>query len=679
MRRRVMRTATRRRLLIAAAILTLALVPGVRAEDGAGEDGGRAPAEAARVPADAGASPSSSDAERDPLATIVVTATRTATRLDQVTTSTSVIDERDIRQQQAEGVLELLRNVPGIDIVQQGSRGANSEIFIRGAEADQTLVLIDGVEVNSVTLGAFDFANLTTDNIERIEVVRGSGGTLYGSRAIGGVVNIITRRGRGAPRVSASGAGGSGDTARGTVGSSGQIGRLGYSVAGAYLDSQGFRPQNDDYRNGTASLRLDYDVAANAAARVFVRYTDADFGLVNSNNFLSAPDPNARMADQFLLVKGEWEQEVIPNLELRASLAYTRDDQQFRDPPDAAETTSTRSNILGEILTGEIQVDHYWRDLLISTIGVDVDLRMADVRTLSSDPVFGDFPSTFDESQRNVAGFLQEQISLLDGGLIGVGGVRVDGNDDFGNEVSPAGSLSYALGATGLRLKAGYAEAFKAPSFNELFFPDFGNPDLAAETSREVDVGVLGRWLDGRATVEVTLFDRRTENLIEGEPQPDGSFRAENRGTVRVEGVEVAPSLIVWRDPAVTFQASYTRLDTVKGPRPLRRPKDRGAMTVNVAGRDLLHAPTLYDLNVNLHVVGDRPDVDPAAGFTRAANAAYTKVDVAGSYTFVRALLGHGDLTLFAKVENLFDADYEETLGFPSPRLNFLAGVRAAF
>jgi vitamin B12 transporter len=545
-------------------------------------------------------------------------------------------------------------------------------------------------------VGQFDFGNLTTENIERVEILRGAGGTLYGSQAVGGVVNLITRQGRGRPRLGVSGEGGNGSTGRGVVTSAGQIGRLHYSIAGAYLDTQGFRPQNDDYRNGTASLRVDYDVSEHAVARVFFRYTNADLGLFNNNNFLAAPDPNARMSDELFLVKAEWEQEVLPDLELRfVPLTYTHEDQEFDDPPDAAETSRTTSEIPTAIGTSEIQANHYWRRLLITTAGIVGELRMAnDVRSRTIDPAF-EFSSRFDESRYNVAGYLQEQLRLLDGALLGVGGVRVDGNQNFGTEVSPAGSASYrvpdgvpVLG--GLRAKLGYAEGFKAPTFNELFFPDFGNPDLDAETSREYDAGLVRSLWAKRASMEVTFFDRRVSNLIEGAVQEDGSFRAENRGDTHVRGVELAPRVTLWRDPDLTLVASYTRLETVSKQRLLRRPKDRGAVTLNLAGRDFLRPRTRYHLNVNLHVVGDRVDVNPpAAGLTCQGkptpfnacdtNPAYATVDLAGSYTFEGALSGRGDLTLFAKAQNLLDADYDEVLGFRAPPINFLAGVRAAF
>ena len=620
-----------------------------------------------------------SGTSEQPLATIVVTATRTATRLDEATTSVTVVDEHAIEQRQAQTVLELLHDVPGVDIVQNGSRGTNAEIFIRGAEADQTLVLIDGVPLNSVTVGQFDFGTLTTDNVERIEIVRGAGGTLYGSQAVGGVVNIITRQGSGTPRVSVEGAGGNGSTGRGAVSSAGQVGGLRYSVASAYLDTQGFRPQNDDYRNGTASLRLDYDVSTRAVARLFFRYTNTDLGLFNNNNFLSRPDPNARQSDEFLVVKGEWEQELVPDLEIRLAASYAHDDQRFDDPPDAAETSHTTSHIPSGIVTGEIQANHYWRRLVTTTAGVEIEERTADVRSDTIDPAF-EFHSRFDKSRRNVAGYFQEQLRLLDGALVGIGGVRVDGNEDFGIAVSPAGSLSYQLPPVpSVRVRAGYAEGFKAPTFNELFFPDFGNPDLKAETSREYNVGLLGSWWDDRAMLDVAGFDRDTKNLIEGTVQLDGSFLAQNRGDAHVRGFEIAPRLVLWREPELALGASYTRLFRVDTEPLLRRPKHRGALTVNLAGHDLGRARTRYDLNLNVVVVGDRPDVNPSAGFAFDTNPAYAKVDLAGAYTLVGALAGGGDLTFFAKAGNLFDETYDEVLGFRAPPLNVLAGVRATF
>jgi len=190
---------------------------------------------------------------------------------------------------------------------------------------------------------------------------------------------------------------------------------------------------------------------------------------------------------------------------------------------------------------------------------------------------------------------------------------------------------------------------------------------------------VVETWWQGRANAELALFDRVTHNLIEGRPQPDGMFLAENVGKAHVRGIELAPHVLVWHEPEVTIGASYARLFRVDTAPLLRRPKHRGAVTVNVAGRDLLRPRTHYDVNLAVRVVGDRPDVDPAHGFAFDENPAYARVDLAASYTFERVLPRDGDLTVFAKVENASNERYEEALGFRAPPTNFLAGLRATF
>ncbi|HEX9265281.1 MAG TPA: TonB-dependent receptor plug domain-containing protein, partial [Candidatus Binatia bacterium] len=244
---------------------------------------------------------------------VFVTSTRTETPLSQVTTSATVITDKDIQNQQAETVLQVLRTVPGLDVVQSGSRGNTTSVFIRGSESDHVLVLIDGVEVNSTTLGAFDFAHLTTENVERIEILRGAGGTLYGSQAIGGVINIITKKGQGPLEAGLSLEGGNGSTHRQGLTFRGDAGKLAYSFSAARLESQGFHSVNDNYRNIASSARLDYQVTEDAILRGIFHFVKTDLGLFNNNNFASQPDPNAREATTQYLGKLEWEQKILKN------------------------------------------------------------------------------------------------------------------------------------------------------------------------------------------------------------------------------------------------------------------------------------------------------------------------------------------------------------------------------
>ena len=266
---------------------------------------------------------------------MVVTATRTEVPLNQLTTSLTVITSEELRERQAELVSEVLRDVAGVNVVQTGSMGTATSVFIRGSTSNQVLVMIDGVEINSTTTGAYDFANLTTESIERIEVLRGAGGTLYGSQAIGGVINIFTKRGQGPLNVGVSAQGGNGWTTRQVATVRGGLGDLGYSFSLGYLASDGFRSVNDDYRNLATSARLDYQVTEDASLKGIFHFIKSDAGLFNNNNFASQPDPNARQATTQYVTKLEWEQKIFRNWDYRISGSMFKENDKFSDDVDA--------------------------------------------------------------------------------------------------------------------------------------------------------------------------------------------------------------------------------------------------------------------------------------------------------------------------------------------------------
>jgi vitamin B12 transporter len=605
---------------------------------------------------------------------IVVTATRAETPLKEVSPAVTVITQEDIQDQQAETMAEALRNVPSLDVVQNGSRGTTTSVFIRGAESDQTLVLIDGVEVNSVTLGAFDFSTLTTENVDRIEIVRGGGGTLYGSQAVGGVINIITKKGEGPPTASVSAEGGNGATHREVLSFSGSQGIVGFSGAVAYVDAAGFRPFNDGYRNFATNLRLDGSPIPQGALRGFFRYSGAETGLFNNKNYLGIPDPNARQLDDFVLVKGEWEHAPLDAFSYRVAGAYVKDNQRFFDEPDQFDPVDfTVSRIPIEMKTGEFQGNYSWRELSITTFGFEFEEKSADVRSNSN---FG--PSAFNKSRTNLAYYLQERLRLLHERLFLTGGFRVDDNEDFGTQVTPSWSLAYLIPETGTKLKGGFAAGFRAPNFNELFFPNFGNPQLGAEESSEWDVGFEQNLWGQRLSLETVYFSRRVKGLIEGllVSLDPFKFEAQNVGRADIQGVEVIPVLRVL--PGLTLSGNFTFLDfATKDGRLLRRPTEQGSVRVTYQRSVLRGTDDLLTFNLNLDVIGDRDDVDPLRGFR--TNPMYARTDLAVSYSFPVNILSFSRLTVYSKIQNLFDRHYQEVLGFRSPPLNYLAGICITF
>jgi vitamin B12 transporter len=605
---------------------------------------------------------------------VFVTSTRTEIPLEQVTTSASVITTEEIQVREAETVLEVLRNVPGLDVVQSGSRGNGTSIFIRGSESDHVLVQIDGVEVNSATLGAFNFAHLTTENIERIEVIRGAGGTLYGSQAIGGVINIITKGGKGPPELGLSAAGGNGSTHRQVATLRGGAGKLGYSLSVARIGSEGFRSVNDDYRNLAASARMDYQVTEDAALKGIFHLFNTDVGLFNNNNFVPAPDPNAREASRQFLSKLDWEQKILKNWDYRVSGSFFKEHIKDTDDVDSCTffgfpcDSRTRDRFRPQITTGEFQTNYRLEDWSTTTFGVEYKLRAAETS------------GGIDNAIRNLGYYLQEQLQFVDRRLIMIPGIRLDDNQSFGTAVTPSFSAAYLFREMGTKVKGGYAKGFKAPTLNELFFPPafgcpaFGNPNLDPEKSWEVNAGFEQELLQDRVKLGGTYFHREVKDLIEGRPipgNPFGCFRAENVGRARFDGVEWAVGIKLFSFLSMNAQYTYLDWDTADG-KLRRRPRHRGGVNLNFSQEGL-------NINLNANFTGSRDDFRASSPFGDITQPGYGIFDLASSYTLPWRAPGVKDLTLFGKIENLFNKKYEEADGFRARPLNFLLGIRAAF
>jgi vitamin B12 transporter len=605
---------------------------------------------------------------------VVVTATRMETPLQETAASVTVIDEEEIRQQQATTVAEALRSVPGLDIAQNGSRGTTTSVFTRGAESDQTLVLLDGVELNSVTLGAADFSNLTSENIDRIEVLRGGGGTLYGSQAIGGVINVLSKRGKGPLTTSISSEGGNGGTSRETLSFSGSQGLLGFSGAVANVDTSGFRLFNDGHRNFTSNLRLDLNLLPQGVLRGFFRYGDAKVGLFNNKNYLGVPDANARQRESFVLAKGEWEHAIGNAFSYRIAGAYVKDTQRYFDDPDRFDAFGSGiSRIPTEMKIGEAQANYSWRDISITTVGFEYKDRSADVRSN-----FGGWRTEYLKGQHNVSYYLQERLRLLDERLFLTAGFRVDDNEDFGAHVTPSWSLVYLIPQTGTKLKGGFAEGFRAPTFNELFYPNFGNPNLGPEKSAEWNAGFEQSLGDPRFSLEATYFNRRVKGMIEAAlvDPVNFIFQAQNQSRVDVQGVEVIPSFHL--SSTLTVSGHFTYLDYMtKDGRLLRRPTKHGVVQLNYQTPVIANWDDLLNVNLSVKVIGDRDDIDPQKG-TRT-NPMFARTDLAVSYTIPTFGWTASRISFYGKIENMWDRRYQEVLGFRSPPFTYLAGVRLTF
>lgn len=584
----------------------------------------------------------------------IVTATRTPISAEHLTTSVSVITSDDIRQQQSRTVADALRNVPGLDVTQLGSRGASTELYIRGAEPDQVLVLIDGVEANSSTTGRFNFAHLTTENIDRIEVLRGSGGTLYGSQAIGGVIHIITKNGQGSPEATISTEGGNGYSHGQIFNTRGGLGKLGYFLSASRFETAGFNAFNDDYRNLATSSRLDYQINENSVLKGIFHFRKTHVGLFNNNNFIGIPDPNAREEVTDYTGRIDWEQSLLPGWDYRIGGSIFKQHDKFSDDPEPGSFDVRRRNRFRPLVLGaEFQTNYRWARFGVTTLGIEYKRRQAKTDAI-------------DEEQGSSGYYLQQQLEVLDNRLLFVSGIRLDDHEVFGRELSPSVSAAYTLPITATKFLAGYSEGFKAPTLNQLFFPGFGNKSLGPEKSWEINVG-LEQPLADKLWVGVTYFHRDIKDLIQFVPP---SFRAQNVGDVRVNGIETSGHVRVGKP--LFFRAAYTFLTSESSTGALlRRPRHRGSLQLNYEWDG-------FQANLDTNIVGKRDDVGVQSGAT-VKEAGYVTLNLASSYVLTWQPALTKSISVFGKIENLLNRKYEEADGFRARPFNLLLGLRATF
>ena len=601
--------------------------------------------------------------DEEALPPIIVTATRIETPAEEITKSVTVITREQIETQQLGTVEQALRQVPGMAVVRTGSVGSVTSIFLRGTNSDHALVLIDGVRASTSITGEFDFADLTTDNIERIEIIRGPQSVLYGSDAIGGVIHIITRRGVGRPEHTLLLEGGRHRTFRGQFQSAGAFGYGDYSLAVSRRETQGFM-RHDEYQNTTLSGKLGLGSTATRFT-VFGRYTDADKELppVRGRGF----NPNQTFSRRFFQVGGAFDQRVLSWLDYNLKMGLTRADTRFSDPPDPLSPFFTFSQTDAQILNFDGQVNVRPVEAGTVTVGGEWTSHTADFRSRST---FG--VSQFDRGVRTGAAFGHGQLTLLDGRLtVGAGG-RFDDHSRFGQTGTWQLSSAFRIQETGTRFKGSWGTAFKAPDLADLFFPGFANPDLQPEKARGFEVGVEQTVWTDVLWLELVYFDKRLTNLIQFDPV---TLRPENIARASMRGLEFPVVLRPLR--GLQLRASYSLVETEDhetGQRLLRRPKDTFLAQASYSFLER------FTTSVSVLHVRNRKDLDfTAFPARRVTLRPYTKVDLGLSVLLAKQLGFVNRISARAKIENVLNRRYEEAFGFPAPGLLYLLGLQATF
>jgi vitamin B12 transporter len=616
------------------------------------------------------------------LPAVSVTATRTDFVANAPLAATTVFSAADLRATGTVLVADLLRQVPGASFLPGGSFGAQSSLFLRGGETDYTLVLVDGVPLNTPG-GYVDFGQLTVDNVERVEVLRGPASLLYGSDAVAGVVQIFTTQGGADTRASAVLGAGNFDARRLEGNASGALGAWRWSAGGARHTTAGILPFNSGFRNDVLSAAGGW-TGARSSLGATLRYTDHRFRYPTDGGGQLA-DSNTVTTTKRLVAALDGAVAVTPALTLRARASRNVATPRISDLPDGPADTSGFFGYVSDATVTRDLIDlraELTRGGQRLTLAVERSEDQEDSRnvTLSS---FGDFPGDFAAQRRNV-GVTAQWLGNLGTRTALQLGARHDENSAFGGFTTGRLALAHQLTAsTGLRASLG--NAFKAPTFFENFATGFvtGDPALRPERSTTAELGLQQGLAGGRAMVAATVFVQRYRDIVQyAATVPEGAPNYANLAEARADGLELEGQ---WRLAAAwQLRGSYTWLDTEV----LDAGADEGAAATFVDGDRLLRRPTHLavaglrwtprwgSLDLSATRTGARDDRDfrtfPAEPVTLPA---YTRVDLAVTHALPRGPW-RTPLTLEARAENLLNAYFEGVANFRAPGRTLYAGLR---
>ena len=598
---------------------------------------------------------------------VVVTATKMETPAAELGSSVTVITEEELKTYHYRTLDDAVRAVPGLEVRRSGSLGKTTSLTIRGANANQVQVLVDGVRVKSPTTGQAELSDISPELIERIEVIRGPQSTLYGADAIGGVVNIITKKGKGPFSATVHQEAGNYDTLNSRTWFSGSYQLLDYSFSASHLESNG-QFQNDGFWQNALNLRLGLTLPRDSSLAFTLRYNRTDTDL--PTRFVSTPlpiepviDTNNRQESETLVTALQARTRPLSWWETELRLGRYANTLTFVDRPDPGFPCAFPPCEFPSRLTVERRevewLNHVHLDRWsTSSVGLEYRDESGDNQ--------GGTPFHAESDTKSV--FFQQQLRFFERLFLSAG-FRVEDNSVFGTSTTERGSLAYAVKGWGTKLRGGAGSGFRAPTFNDLFFPGFSDKTLEPEESFSYDFGVDQKLWGNRIRLGLTFFQNEFTNLISIESIATAPFvKGVNAGKARSAGIEFTSEVDLLDTLVASVNYTYTDSEILATRHPIpREPAHR--WNVGLTWEPLRR----LSLFTQVHVVTQQwePNV--------VYNSGHTRVDLGGSYRLVNRYAFLQALDLTARIQNVLNEGYAEVRGFPALGINALVGLRASF
>ncbi len=602
---------------------------------------------------------------------LIVTASRIEMQQRSIGRSVSVVSSWELEHQKKISISDILRDVCGLDVTQNGGIGQPSSVLIRGAKSEHTLVMIDGIEMNDpISPGrSFDFAHLIPNSVEKIEIIKGPQSTLYGSDAIGGVINIITKKGLKKPSFLISLEGGSYGTYRENIQTGGATDNFNYNLSLSRLDFNGFsaaaekygNKEKDSYSNTGISGRTGINLSQNILYNLLFHNINSKTDLDNFGGTFG-DDPNyVTKGKQFYLknqftidsFNKKWTQ--IYSFSLTNSKRNYLNEKDENHPDDFID-----SNYNGKLYKFDFQNNIFANRMNTLAFGLDYEKEKGDSRYYS-ESMWGPYEAVFPNKEATILGFYLHNNMNIKNSFMPTLGVRYDKHNIYGASTTFHIAPVYFIGKSNTKFRASFATGFKAPSLYQLY-SQYGDNRLKPEKVKSFDAGFEQYLYKDTFSFSAEYFYNDFSNMIDFE---SNLFKYINIGSASTQGIEIESAIRPLRD--LYFKIYYTYLkteDKATKEALLRRANNKGGLTANYFIKK-------FNFNLNMIFVGKRDDMDystfPAKRITLKE---YTKINLTGSYDIIK------NMQIYGRIENLTNQDYEDVLGFGTPEMSVYFGFR---